>query len=101
MFLNNRTDTPNRYAATRAASATAATTGGLHVGTYKVNRIGIKPSSTVNHVWNSSNKRSIIGTHGFIFLFTINYPQHFTSSWHKIFFLTVDYFLLLNEYFKP
>lgn len=39
MFLNNRTDTPNRYAATRAASGTAASTSGLHVGTYKEDKM--------------------------------------------------------------
>jgi len=39
MFLNNRTDTPNLYAATRAASGTATSTTGLHVGTYKVDKM--------------------------------------------------------------
>jgi len=39
MFLNNRTDTPNLYAATRAASGKATNTRGLHVGTYKVDKM--------------------------------------------------------------
>lgn len=41
IFFNNRTDTPNRYAATRAASGTADNTSGLHVGTYKEDKMKI------------------------------------------------------------
>lgn len=45
IFLNSRTDTPNRYAAIFAASGTAASTSGLHVGTYKQDKMEILSSN--------------------------------------------------------
>jgi hypothetical protein len=48
IFLNNRTDTPNRYAATCAASGTAASTSGFHVGTYKQDNMEMLSSNAAS-----------------------------------------------------